>query len=450
MSTLVLFVLLGCVGNGNIADGEPTATTDSDLPVEPPPETTVDCPLVRDAALDLAAADQVTGEGDSDQLGSGVAAVGDGRWLLGALGADAYAGAVVVYGGSDSATLKGDTTSSAGSAVAAGDLDGDGLPEVVVGGRSASAGVGQPGSVWIVDGATNLSGNAQLSAIGVRLDGTVHGGWAGHSLATPGDVDGDGLGDIIVGSPYFGTEYVPEQGGVWLVSGLKADGPLDEAGAFIPGAVETDTGWTLAGVGDSDGDGLADYLVGAPFADPARVFLLSSSVAATVEDSAIVTFKASTDVSTLGGGLDGPGDFDGDGLNDLLLGDANKDRVFLMPGGLAGEVGVDQALAGLASGEVGSQFGDSVAGGDFDCDGILDVAVGAPNPGGEGSAVVLMYGPFSGEVDASTGISADGGSDLLGYAMAAGDSNGDGLWKLAVAAPLADAGGTDLGIVYLF
>lgn len=330
--------------------------------------------------------------------------------------------------------------SGLGSALSmAGDLDGDGQSDILVGARDA-------GEAWI------FSPDHVATLIGPG---------AGDSLDGLGDVDGDGYGDVLVGgSAAAWREYGPLRGTVTLLDGwtaapedmdrvrvtapgdLSGDGrpdillgaPRADLGGLDAGVVqllpgdaepggiaETATatlygsrksgmaGYAIEGPGDLDGDGAADLLVGA-WGDSGfqgRVYCVSGplSGALAFADSPQWYGEAAWDVS--GWAVVGMGDLDGDGISEYAVGAHGVDRadlsvgaVYILSGLPPQERSLQQAQARIYGTVPGGQLGWSLSpAGDVDGDGIADLLIGAP---GEGVGRVL-YGPFRGIIDAEQG-----------------------------------------------
>jgi len=384
-----------------------------------------------------------------DQSGWSVASAGDvngdgyGDLIVGARGADpngSYSGSsYVVFGkasgfaadldlgaldGTTGFRLDGTATSSqSGRSVAsAGDVNGDGYDDLIVGAPYANA------SYVVFGKASGFAADFALSTVdgttGFRLGG-VTGDRAGYSVASAGDVNGDGYDDLIVGAwranGATGASYVV----FGKASGFVADlalSTLDGTTGFRLDGVAFDdrAGYSVASAGDVNGDGYADLIVGAPFAD----------LTGTVSGSSYVVFgKASGFAATLGlGTLDGTTGFRLDG-----------------------------AAAGDRSGR------SAASAGDVNGDGYDDLIVGAwgadPNGNYTGASYVV-FGKASGfaatlglgTLDSATGFRLDGaaGGDQSGWSVAsAGDVNGDGYADLIVGALGADPNGSDSGASYL-
>ena len=286
----------------------------------------------------------------------------------------------------------------------------------------------------------------------------------GCSLAAVGDTNGDGSDEILVG------QYsVDGAGGVVLYSTPLEDGTrVSEALAQAGGA---DTlalaGWSVAGLGDTDGDGHADLLVGALNQNTSgAAFLLLGPVTGTVdltEADAILLALPSGD--GMGGSVAG-GDTDGDGLAEVAVGamgwDPDHDdkvdvgAAFLYQGPITGthfQEDTSLTLLALHASEEETELGARVALGDLDGDGLADLAVGAggdDTAGTDRGAVYLLYGPGSGVLDLADVADLVTGTQLeeacgLGAAIVE-DMDGDGRADLAVGCPKA---GDEMGRLFV-
>ena len=295
-----------------------------------------------------------------------------------------------------------------------------------------------------------------------RALGVVASGWIapgdeagaelGAAVAPAGDVDGDGFGDLLVGEPgwgpdgegraqlWFGSTTGPAVAADWDTSG-------DSPGAGL--------GTALAGLGDVNGDGFGDLVVGAPGAGTVDLYCGSATGPGDEPD-----WTATTADSELGAALAWAGDVNRDGFADLVVGaptftgaEVGEGAVFLWLGGPEGlALDADWSVAG---GQPGAALGSAVAGVfDVNGDGYSDIAAGAPGwnagVGGEGAAFVWLGAEDGPAVEADwtrEGLLED---DALGSAIAGvGDSNADGYADLVVGAPGDDTGGTDAGAIEL-
>lgn len=295
------------------------------------------------------------------------------------------------------------------------DVDGDGYADVIV---------GEVDQLVLFRG--GAAGLTRAAVTIVAPDGP--GGGFGRALASAGDVDGDGFGDVVVGAPLFrsrtGAVYVYRGG----PSGLGGTPWARFDGYDGPGA---DFGISVAGAGDLDGDGYADFLVGAPSGawGYAYEFLGGRAIAPT-STIGLSVFPA----GRFGAAIAAGGDFDLDGF---------ADAVFALPDAYGGTGMLDVRLGGPA-GLLGSammitpfdpglHLGRSLAiAGDVNGDGRADVVAGAPgDPGSDGVAYVftpISIGagpPYFAPSHAMHG--APGSGMRLGTAVAGGgDIDGDG------------------------
>lgn len=181
----------------------------------------------------------------------------------------------------------GDGSNSGKSVACAGDVNGDGFADVIIGApgmRSSS------GSSYVVFGkGSHFSASIDLSTLdgrnGFRLDGVTAGDGSGFSVASAGDVNSDGFADIIVGALGADNGLKTDSGSSYVVFGKVAGFPARKnlstlngtTGFRIDGGVAGDkSGWSVAGAGDVNGDGFADVIIGAPL--PARMVHMKDQV----------------------------------------------------------------------------------------------------------------------------------------------------------------------------
>lgn len=304
-----------------------------------------------------------------------------------------------------------------GSAVATvPDVDGDGVEDVLVASPYLAYPGFQAGAVDLRSGA----GGGLLLTVGGDAPGD-HAGWSVVGLE---DIDGDGLGDFAVGAIDADTS-VPATGRVRVHSGAGGAVLFEWTGT----AASDGFGGTLASAGDVDGDGVVDVLVGAWRADSQRGRVEVRSCAS---GALIRQHQGNGSEDRLGHSLCGLGDLDGDGHADYALGAAQEG---VGPGYVLVVSGVSGALIHRLSGTTPLEaFGAAVCAlGDVDGDGVGDLAVGA--------VFAEVDGSTRGRVDAFSGASgarlwSHGGSGLQsqhGFALAGGrDLNGDGTPDLVV------------------
>lgn len=319
-------------------------------------------------------------------------------------------------------------------------------------------------------GACDRSGNLSLAEADATLLGVSTGDQAGASVASVGDMDGDGRGELAVGAPRADARGA-DSGVVYLLStDVVGERGLDSAELSIAGPTGTyGAGGVLAPVGDVNDDGYADLLVGTPLGDGGGIdsggafLFLGPPGAWSVLGDATARLIGDVAYDTAGGAVAAGGDLTGDGVVDLLIGaEGYGDGGFQAQGALyvvssdeTGELRL-RAGAGVVVGEARyDRLGASgAAAGDFNGDGVGDLAAGAVTwSSNEGTGrVYLVEGPISGRIgveDAAATLDGEGLLHNAGRSLSAGDINGDGLEDLVVGAPGYDALGEGQGAVYV-
>jgi len=314
-------------------------------------------------------------------------------------------------------TLAAPPGHSAGVSVSIGDVTGDGAADLLVGAPDAlSDGSLQSGGVWVWSTAVP-DGTTPFEAGALFVGGDPDAPTAGRLVEAVGDVTGDGVGDLVVSTGHLPGEF---QGRLALLAGPVVEGTdLSEAvGSFsIP---ESHRLLLFAARGPVV-DGTPTLLLASPSEDAGVVRLFSGEwTTGQALDTAEMAWTGSS--SEAGLGLHTPGDLDGDGVDDVVIGEpgAASVAVLLGPheGGLLADA--DQQLTATVA-EDG--FGTRVSGaGDVDGDGLPDVlAGGAVGSGDAGTAVLFCGGErtecarFSGpEDDAQLGHSLHDSPDTDG------------------------------------
>lgn len=351
--------------------------------------------------------------------------------------------------------------SQAGAAIQfVGDADGDGFSDLLVGAPNAASEAGNPGAAYLVSGPLSSYEAFGLSGSTAQIWGDTEGQRIGAAIAGPGDLNRDGLADLVVGdytfNYYSGAAHV-------IFGPVTGTFSVADASVSLVGSEGNAYGFAVQGVGDLNASGYPSVAVSELGA--ARVYVYPDIAVATSTDEAFI-LEGYTD-SYAGVSLAGIGDADGDGFNDLLLGAYQDDvgasdagAAYFIPSEGSVTVGTTVALSDAGepfTGEVANDYaGYSVAAaGDTDYDGYADFLVGAPNNGLENGAVYLILGG----VDLAPGSlsSADARFygirpyDYAGWAVSGGGSvNGDEFDDVVISVPRSDATVADGGEAFVF
>ncbi|MDF1728474.1 MAG: hypothetical protein P1U53_12075, partial [Sulfitobacter sp.] len=446
---------------------------------------------------------EILGQNDSDALGREVAGIGDvnndGRddLLVTAPQADPlgrnFAGeAYVIYGraagmpfpteldpttlsSSEGYTIQGASAGDfmGGGATALGDVNNDSFADFAIfRGGTDPAYEDSYGSIHVIFGRDgNLSGPLDLDDLdgtnGFTIEGVEGFPFAG-PIATTGDVNGDGINDIILASPFADNSFAPVIFG--SADGFDALVVVDETTPGIMGNAQRFFGWDVAGGGDLNGDGRSDFvLVQAKFADdPAKAFLHFGApdlLSGGNDVPADVTFNFRPEYSLEYGEVDFAGDVNGDGYDDLILateaGEGLDGEVYLIFGrpdsafassydlsALDGHDGYRIVGGGSALG-----YGRAAAGlGDIDGDGIADIGMGLPvddqSKGGDPACVAIIFGGAHNLIalDLADGV-RDGQIDFhnttTAYTEFAQSLDGNGIWEGSFLDDVAGVGSFD-------
>ncbi len=353
----------------------------------------------------------------------------------------------------------------------AGDVNGDGYDDFLIGTFHNKTNGYNAGAVYLILGRpeANWGFNVSLLNADARFLGAKAYEAAGYFVGGKGDVNGDGLADMLIGA---------EDGHVYVVLGRRSanwgrDFVLyDEADARYDSEQDEDSaGLSVAIIGDLNGDGYDDFICGAPFHDydgddVGKAYLILGKASGWQRgvslSQANASFYGTTNNGLVGYCVDGVGDVNNDGIPDFAIGARGEGKVYLFFGrrsvnwGKNCDIGTADVI--FTAEQYGNYTGWRVSGaGDVNGDGFDDFLIAAPyhdENDNENGKVYLILGRSSGwkthlsEADASfygEGLDDEAGWDTQG----AGDVDGDGYDDFLIGAWYNDANGTDAGKMYL-
>ena len=244
-------------------------------------------------------------------FGSSVSSAGDVNGdgvldlIVGASGDDNVVGSARVFSGVDGSVLHTFVGNSAGdnfgrSVSDAGDVNGDGFDDLIVGAMTDATNGRDSGNAKVFSGA---DGSVLYN---FDFDDISFGDLFGSSVSSAGDVNGDGFADVIVGA-LSDRNNGSASGSARVLSG--ADGSV--LYIFNGATAFTNFGWSVSGLGDVNGDGVPDLIVGG--SGTAGVF-------SGADGSALYNFRGDFSRDRFGASVSGVGDVNGDGLADFIVG----------------------------------------------------------------------------------------------------------------------------------
>lgn len=334
-----------------------------------------------------------------------------------------------------------------GAAVAnAGDVNGDGYSDAVIGAPDASNGQAGEGLVYVHYGSTT----GLSVAPNLTLEMNVAGARFGYSVSSAGDVNGDGYAEVIVGAPNSagtGRAYIFRGSAAGLVAA-----PM----LTITGTAGSELGFSVCAAGDVNSNGYADVVIGAPGINTAYVHWGTTSGTWPTPQSTFIGPAA----SRFGAAVGTAGDVNGSGYSSVIIGapnysngQINEGAAYVYHGSNGGLGFIYNTL--LESNVANALFGTSVAGvGDVNGNGYYEVAVGAPGwasgQAGEGGTFIY-YGTPAGitAVGMQTVQSNVVGAQLGFDVNEAGDVNGDGYADIVIGVPTLTNGQTNEGRLYV-
>lgn len=359
----------------------------------------------------------------------------------------------------------------------AGDFNGDGLQDIIIGASSADAiGRTNAGQTYVIYGrAASYTSQLNLSQLngtnGFIINGISENHRSGNTVSNAGDINGDGFDDILIGGIEIGPNGNPNDGECYVIFGTSEiiSSPLElsslnnNIGFIVKGNLDTFFGNSLSGAGDINNDGIADFIVGAPGVNNSRgeayiIFGKTDTFDAIFEASNLngsngFTISGSDNELLFGRSVSDGEDINSDGIDDIIIsswGTSTSGSIYIVYGSSSSPANIPaSSLDGNSGFMINSldnsdgNAGISVSGiGDVNGDSLNDIAIGAnetnPNNISNAGQAYIVLGNSTGfpaifelsALDGNNGFILNG-NDFFGYAgfsvSGPGDFNNDGI-----------------------
>ncbi|MBK9227381.1 MAG: FG-GAP repeat protein [Ignavibacteria bacterium] len=338
-----------------------------------------------------------------------------------------------------------------------GDVNGDGYCDILIGALNFAS-INFPfhiGQAFIYFGGSILNNSPDVSFIGENISYQFSG-----SLSMPGDLNNDGFDDVIVGEALYNNYTDTYKGRLSLYhGGVSMDSIADRI--IYGDNLYNRYGYSVSGAGDVDGDGVNEFLAGAPLSeyagtDAGMVYLYKGSESSTdIEDLELTGLP----VEQFGYSVSSAGDFNADGFEDVIVGapkansngtESGKASIFY--GGPLWNTSPDITINGFAAFD---HFGTSVSqAGDVNQDSYDDLIIGAPEndaAGVDAGRAYIYFGGPSADGVADLILTGEAAGDRFGFCVSkAGNVNGDLARDVIVGAPFNNAGANQSGRCYIY
>ncbi len=366
----------------------------------------------------------------------------------------------------------------------AGDINGDGKDDIIVGAPYSSPNnISNAGQVYVIFGTNSFSNSFNVSTLngsnGFTINGLTAGDWLGYSVSGLGDVNGDNKADFIISAPYSSINGI-NSGQAYVIFGANSfSSSLDlntlngNNGFLIDGlASGNKLGYSVSGFGDVNNDGKNDIIIGAPYSSAnginsgqAYVIFGAESFQTSFDLNSLngnngFYINGITSNSTLGSSVNIGGDVNGDGVDDMIIGADNASpngqdtagQAYVVFGKTTFSSSFNLSTLNGNNGfilnglQATSMFGTPAnIFGDFDNDGKYDIIAGAVHADPEGithaGQAYVIFGassfqtPFNvSELNGNNGFTISGSQEhgALGWAVGGVDINGDGRTDIIV------------------